>query len=86
MRWTDAADRQLLIFGFGRDINPSEYKAISDTYPEKPTTKAIMERITKLRNQTRAALKDSGIFDPDAVRSTAPDPNRGHSTPGPATS
>jgi hypothetical protein len=81
MRWIDAADRQLLIFGFGREIASREYKAISDTYPEKPTEKAIMERITKLRGQTRTALKDSGIFDPNAVRSSGPDAGPATSSP-----
>ena len=75
MRWTDSADRQLLIFGFGRDINSSEYQAISDTYPEKPTTKAVQERITKLRVATRKALKDSGIYDHSVV--VKPPPSEG---------
>lgn len=67
MRWDAEADRKLMIFGFGREIRSNEYPIIADLYEQKPTNKAIMERITKLRVETRRALKETGIFDPDRV-------------------
>lgn len=91
MKWTDAKDRQLLIFGLGRDISGSELQKIADSFPEQPTAKAVQERLTKLRVLTRKALKDSGIYDADAVTpAPAPAPasglRRSHSTTGPVAS
>lgn len=74
MKWTDAKDRQLLIFGLGRDISGNEYENIANSFPEQPTAKAIQERLTKLRVCTRQALKEYGIYDADAV---APAPASG---------
>ena len=83
MKWDAEADRQLLIFGFGREIRSNEYQILADRYPTKPTVKAIQERITKLRVETRRALKETGIFDPD--RMAQPPPNGGAPARGPAT-
>lgn len=74
MKWTAERDRRLLIFGLGRDIAGRELQAIADSFPERPTQKAVQERLTKLRAQTRQALKDTGIFDIDAVRQQQPQP------------
>jgi hypothetical protein len=68
VKWTSENDRQLLLFGFGRDISGKEYQAIADSFKENPTAKAVQERLTKLRAAGRKVLKDSGIFDPDAPR------------------
>lgn len=68
VKWTPESDRQLLLFGFGRDISGSEYQAIADSFKEKPTAKAVQERLTKLRAAGRKVLKDSGIFDAGAQR------------------
>lgn len=68
MKWTHERDRQLLVYGLGRDITGKEFQAIADSFPEKPTAKAIQERLTKLRAETRKVLKASGIYDADAVR------------------
>lgn len=70
MEWTAENDRSLLLFGFGRDISGVECKAIADWFPEKPTAKAVQERLTKLRAAGRKVLKESGIFDADALRDT----------------
>jgi hypothetical protein len=70
MQWTAENDRSLLLFGFGRDISGVEYKAIADWFKEKPTAKAVQERLTKLRAAGRKVLKESGIFDADAPRIT----------------
>lgn len=67
MKWTAENDRQLLLFGFGRNQSRSEFAAIAESFPEKPTAKAVEERYTKLRAQQRIVLKQSGIFDADAV-------------------
>lgn len=68
MKWTPERDRRLLIFGLGRDITGKEFQPIANSFPEKPTAKAVQERLTKLRVQTRQALKETGIYDIDAVR------------------
>jgi hypothetical protein len=68
MKWTTENDRQLLLFGFGRDISRGEYQAIADSFKEKPTAKAVEERLTKLRAAGRKVLKESGIFDANAQR------------------
>jgi hypothetical protein len=80
MRWDAAADRQLLIFGFGREIRTEEYKILAERFEQKPTVKAIQERITKLRVEVRRVLKETGIFDPERV--AQPPPPRGPATPG----
>jgi hypothetical protein len=80
MRWDAAADRQLLIFGFGREIRTEEYKILAERFDQKPTVKAIQERITKLRVEVRRVLKETGIFDPERV--AQPPPPRGPTTPG----
>ena len=85
MRWDPAADRELLIFGFGRDIHSSEYKILAERYEQKPTEKAIQERITKLRVETRRVLKETGIFDPERLARPPPPggaPPRAPATPG----
>lgn len=68
MKWTAENDRSLLLFGFGRDISGVEYPAIANWFEEKPTAKAVQERLTKLRAAGRKVLKESGIFDPDVPR------------------
>lgn len=68
MKWTAENDRQLLLFGFGRNQSRSEFAAIAESFPEKPTAKAVEERLTKLRAQQRIVLKQWGIFDADAVQ------------------
>lgn len=68
MKWTAENDRSLLLFGFGRDISGIEYPAIANWFEEKPTAKAVQERLTKLRVAGRKVLKESGIFDPDVPR------------------
>jgi hypothetical protein len=70
MKWTAENDRSLLLFGFGRDISGAEYQAIASWFKEKPTAKAVQERLTKLRAAGRKVLKESGIFDADALRET----------------
>jgi len=70
MKWTAENDRGLLLFGLGRDVSGAEYQAIADWFTEKPTPKAIQERLTKLRAAGRKVLKESGIFDADALRDT----------------
>ena len=70
MKWTAENDRSLLLFGLGRDISGIEYQPIADSFKEKPTAKAVQERLTKLRAAGRKVLKESGIFDADAVRDT----------------
>jgi hypothetical protein len=70
MKWTAENDRSLLLFGFGRDITKVEFQAIADWFKEKPTAKAVQERLTKLRAAGRKVLKESGIFDADASRDT----------------
>jgi hypothetical protein len=70
MKWTPENDRSLLLFGFGRDISGAEYQAIANWFKEKPTAKAVQERLTKLRAAGRKVLKESGIFDADAPRGT----------------
>lgn len=85
MKWDAEADRRLLIFGFGREIRSNEYKIIADQYEQKPTVKAIQERITKIRVEVRKALKETGIFDPERVAQPPPTggaPPRGPATPG----
>ena len=72
MTWDANADRALMILGFGRDINSKEYQIIADRFDQKPTAKAIQERITKLRVETRRALKETGIFDPERVAQPPP--------------
>jgi hypothetical protein len=79
MRWDAAADRQLLIFGFGREIRTEEYKILAERFEQKPTVKAIQERITKLRVEVRRVLKETGIFDPERVAQSLP---RDPATPG----
>lgn len=69
MRWTTENDMMLLLFGLGRDIAGSEYKLIADWFAEKPTPKAIQERLTKLRGKTRQVLRESGIYDSEEVPS-----------------
>jgi hypothetical protein len=89
MRWTAENDRKLLLFGLGRDVSTKEYEAIANSFPEKPTEKAVQERLTKLRVQCRQALKDSGIYDPHADRSRSSPPHAfrcrstGHAAPSP---
>jgi hypothetical protein len=80
MRWDAAADRRLLIFGFGREIRTEEYKILAERFEQKPTVKAIQERITKLRVEVRRVLKETGIFDPERV--AQPPPPLGPATPG----
>lgn len=63
MKWTTDNDMMLLLFANGRDVAGTELKRIADWFPEKPTPKAIQERLTKLRAKTRRLLKDSGIYD-----------------------
>jgi hypothetical protein len=70
MKWTAENDRSLLLFGFGRDISGVEYQAIANWFKEKPTAKAVQERLTKLRAAGRKVLKESGIFGADAPRNT----------------
>jgi hypothetical protein len=65
MKWNDENDRQLLIYGLGRDISGSEYEAIANSFPEQPSAKAIQERLTKLRALCRQFLKQQGIYDPE---------------------
>jgi hypothetical protein len=74
MRWNADNDRQLLIFGLGRDVSGKEYEAIASSFPERPTPKAIQERLTKLRVETRDFLKKYGIYDPDADSSSRREP------------
>jgi hypothetical protein len=66
MKWTAENDRTLLLVGFGRDIPGLEFQTIADYFKEKPTAKAVQERLTKLRAAQRKVLKDSGIYDADA--------------------
>lgn len=85
MKWTDAKDRKLLLFGLGRDISGNELQKIADSFPEEPTAKAIQERLTKLRVLTRQALKETGIYDADAVTpapASASGVRRSHSSAG----
>jgi hypothetical protein len=70
MKWTAENDRSLLLFGFGRGISGVEYQAIANWFKEKPTAKAVQERLTKLRAAGRKVLKESGIFDAEAPRNT----------------
>jgi hypothetical protein len=72
MKWTVENDRSLLLFGFGRNISKAEHQAIADFFKEKPTAKAVQERLTKLRAAGRKVLKESGIFDADAVPRDTP--------------
>jgi hypothetical protein len=70
MKWTPENDRLLLLFFLGREVDTSDdcgeqYKKIAAWLPEKPTPKAIQERLTKLRAECRRVLKESGIYDPD---------------------
>ena len=74
MKWTTENDRQLLLFGFGRDISSGEYQAIADSFNENPTAKAVQERLTKLRAAGRKVLKESGIFYADAPRNMSATP------------
>lgn len=66
-----------------RSRNPhrgtEEYKILAERFEQKPTVKAIQERITKLRVEVRRVLKETGIFDPERV---AQPPPRGPTTPG----
>ena len=71
MKWTAENDRTLLLVGFGRDIPGIEFQAIADYFKEKPTAKAVQERLTKLRAAQRKVLKDSGIYDADASPTTS---------------
>jgi hypothetical protein len=74
MKWNADNDRQLLIFGLGRDVSGKEYKAIASSFPERPTPKAVQERLTKLRGETRDLLKKWGIYDPDTDQSNRREP------------
>ncbi|KAK4569461.1 hypothetical protein LTR86_003224 [Recurvomyces mirabilis] len=69
MRWDEAADIKLLLFGIDRDpIQRSEHEAIAASFKEKPTAKAIGERLSKLGTEQRTLLKRLGIFDIDAQK------------------
>ena len=83
MKWTAENDRTLLLVGFGRDIPKVEFQAIADYFKEKPTAKAVQERLTKLRAAQRKVLKDSGIYDPDASPTTSRAPSVAQ-TPAPS--
>ncbi|KAK3673227.1 hypothetical protein LTR78_006772 [Recurvomyces mirabilis] len=69
MRWDEAADIKLLLFGMDRGpIQRSEHEAIAASFKEKPTAKAIGERLSKLGTEQRTLLKRLGIFDIDAQK------------------
>jgi hypothetical protein len=75
MKWTAENDRTLLLVGFSRDIPGIEFQAIADYFKEKPTAKAVQERLTKLRAAQRKVLEDSGIYDADASPATSRAPS-----------
>ncbi|KAK5114147.1 hypothetical protein LTR62_002717 [Meristemomyces frigidus] len=74
IKWTLENDNRLLGYGLCREVGKdtkvgrAEFQLIADSFPERPTTKAIEERYTKLRKAQLELLKELGLFDIDAVR------------------
>ncbi|KAF2720506.1 hypothetical protein K431DRAFT_304331 [Polychaeton citri CBS 116435] len=66
MKWTPSNDRKLLLFGLGREIYPSQYSTIASAFPEKPTVKAVAERLVKLRKEQKSQLNKYGLTEPEA--------------------
>ncbi|KAK3046522.1 hypothetical protein LTR09_012011 [Extremus antarcticus] len=54
IKWEVHNDRKLMLIIMGRDIQPNEFQAIANSFPERPTAKAIQERIAKLRRLQNA--------------------------------
>ncbi|EMC97923.1 hypothetical protein BAUCODRAFT_146525 [Baudoinia panamericana UAMH 10762] len=61
IKWTADNDRKLLLFALGRHPSGKESQAIADWFDEKPTGKAIQERLTKLRAEQRRIVAEAGI-------------------------
>ena len=63
MRWGLKEDRQLLLYTLGKEVCSKEYPAIADSFTEKPTVKAIQERLTKLRAEQMQQIYKAGILE-----------------------
>ncbi|KAK3050533.1 hypothetical protein LTR09_008172 [Extremus antarcticus] len=66
MDWTPENDNKLLLLGLGKELKPADYQTIADSYKERPSKKAVQERLAKLRAKQRTALTDLGLAEPSA--------------------
>lgn len=73
MRWGLKEDRQLLLYTLGKEVSSKEYSAIADSFTEKPTVKAIQERLTKLRAEQMQQIYKAGILENPSTRIHAAD-------------
>ncbi|KAJ9631733.1 hypothetical protein H2203_000133 [Taxawa tesnikishii (nom. ined.)] len=80
VKWDAETDRKLLLVGLGREIRPAEFEMIALSFPEKPTPKAIQERLAKLRREQRTVLQALAVMQGQAeqvqqnARGPVPDP------------